>query len=364
MKRLLPFALGLLFAFGCNTNPFDLGERNPSARLSSRPAPINSAWESRRGGTYSSGANQALRATSSSDLVGTKSGTTMTQRASSFSPSDNPWRAIPLYAIERGLNRPESALPYLGQVLISNMAFDSRNGGSSWDDDANGYITLASPTGPVTSDRWLKGDDEVPLHSPKGLATLGDDLWIADNTRLLRSRLNGFMASPPEAYILDELKPERLDDIVSDGTSIYVSDAGLDLVYQIDLSTGIYSPTYRRLLGPPAINGLAARDGRVYATSMEDGDIYAIDPNGAPPTPFGFEGAFRACNGIDILPDGSFVVSDLRGGGVFVVGADKSVTPIIKFDAPGDIAFDPETSQLYVPQIHEHRINVYRLTQK
>ncbi len=59
--------------------------------------------------------------------------------------------------------------------LVSNI------NGHPLDKDDNGFISRVHPDGKVETLRWIDGADEgITLHAPKGMALVGDLLWVAD----------------------------------------------------------------------------------------------------------------------------------------------------------------------------------------
>ena len=78
---------------------------------------------------------------------------------------------------EVGFQTPESVLHDTAQdlYLVTNI-----NGEPLAKDD-NGFISRLTPDGTVQELRWIDGSDEdVTLHAPKGMAVIGDTLFVAD----------------------------------------------------------------------------------------------------------------------------------------------------------------------------------------
>ncbi|HEB52872.1 MAG TPA: hypothetical protein ENI87_06430, partial [bacterium] len=74
------------------------------------------------------------------------------------------------------LATPESVLydPASDVWLVSNIA------GEPLAKDGNGFIARVSPDD-GSARAWIEGGrNGVTLHAPKGMALLGDDLWVAD----------------------------------------------------------------------------------------------------------------------------------------------------------------------------------------
>ena len=70
-------------------------------------------------------------------------------------------------------------------------------------------------------------------------------------------------------------------------------------------------------------------------------------------------------DGIEVLDDGSFVVSDFKGNKVSLVSADeKTVRTLIEVESPADIGIDRKGGLLYVPQFKKDKIIVYQLKKR
>ena len=67
----------------------------------------------------------------------------------------------------------------LDVYLVSNI------NGSPLGADGNGFITRVAPDGTVTNLKWIDGESEVvTLNAPKGMAIIGDTLYVADITHV------------------------------------------------------------------------------------------------------------------------------------------------------------------------------------
>ena len=85
-------------------------------------------------------------------------------------------------------------------------------------------------------------------------------------------------------------------------------------------------------------------------------------PNASTPEPFGFAEHFTNLDGIEVLDDGTFLVSDFKGNAIWLISADRqSVRRLIELDSPADIGLDRKRMRLYVPQFMKDRVAVYDL---
>ena len=69
--------------------------------------------------------------------------------------------------------------------------------------------------------------------------------------------------------------------------------------------------------------------------------------------------------GIEVLDDGTFIVSDLPAKKVFSVSPDrKTVRTLAELDSPADIGLDRKRNLLYVPQFFKNQAVVFKLVNK
>jgi hypothetical protein len=121
-----------------------------------------------------------------------------------------------------------------------------------------------------------------------------------------------------------------------------------------------------RIKAPAGVNGITFFKGKMFAVSWTQHDVYELDPTGkGDPVPFGLAVHFRTLDGIEVLDDGTFIVSDLTGDRVATISPDrKTVRTLIDLKTPADIGLDVARRLLYVPQFEENCVAVYRLTQE
>ncbi len=255
-----------------------------------------------------------------------------------------------------GFHRPECVLvaPHDASIYISNIVLEDE---AYWDDDGEGYISQYLFDGSLRKHRWLDSQPDAPLNGPKGMGILNGWLYIADNTRLMRYPLDG--SRPLEAVEMPNC--ERLNDVATDGQAIWVSDIGASKIYRVDPKGG-----WREIPSPPTPNGLTFGEGKMFAASWDQHDIYEVDPMGEnDPIPFGLGDHFQSADGLEVLDDGSIIVTDFLGGTVNVVSPDrKSVKVLTEMITPADIGLDRRKRLLYVPSLKEDKVTIYALLQE
>lgn len=252
-----------------------------------------------------------------------------------------------------GLLGPESVLydPQQDVYFISNI-----NGGLT-EMDGNGFISRVRADTLAVDKQWVTG-----LDAPKGMAILGDALYVSD-VRAVRKfdrrtgKSLGFIALPGATLI---------NDIATDGKSLYVSDTGItpgtgirfhatgtDAIWQITndapskLADGV-------ALNQP--NGLDWYDGALWVASFRGNEIYRLDggkKRDVQKLPRG------QLDGLLHLPDGRAVVTSWVGQAVYA-GEDGKFEPLLKaIAAPADIGFDTKRHRLLVPRSATNEVTIH-----
>ncbi len=271
------------------------------------------------------------------------------------SPASSGWGAE-LVKIVEGLDTPECALfdRNGGQVFVSNIATADEG---YWDEDGEGFVSAMSPDGVIRKLRCVDSTEDVPVHAPKGMGILDGYLYFADITLLKRCRLDG--SGPVETIVLPGA--EKLNDIACDGRAIWVSDIETSKLFRVDAEGKV-----SEIPAPENINGVACWQGKIFAVSWFHHDAYELDPEGHnQPIPFGLAKQFRNLDGIEVLDDGTFVVSDFTGGKVCTITPDrKTVETLVELETPADIGLDRAAGMLYVPQLTLNKLVIFKLTKE
>ncbi|MBT3376827.1 MAG: hypothetical protein HN742_16920 [Lentisphaerae bacterium] len=272
----------------------------------------------------------------------------------------NPWAAPPVWQAEQltaieGFDIPECALvvPERDAVFVANV---SANPDEFWSDDNKGFVSLLNNKGDVASFRWVKSTPQLPLHGPKGMCVLGDHLYFTDNTRVMRCSVE-----TGEGLELFAEGFGKANDLATDGNRVWVSDTTENAFIAITLDG-----TKTRFTAPQGINGITFSEGRMFGVSWHLHEVFELDPTGKqPPQPFGLASEFVNLDGIVVLPDGTFIVSDFKGHRIATITPDrKTVRTLCELDSPADISIDPDKGILYAPEFHQNRVRVYRLKKR
>lgn len=263
--------------------------------------------------------------------------------------------------LSEGFSTPESVLYDAEQ----DVYFVSNINGSPVDQDGNGFISRVNPETLAVEAKWIEGGrNSAQLGAPKGMAIVGDELWVSDITFVRKfDRKTGAWKSSvtvPGATFLN--------DMAADGSNVYVSDSGMkmengnfvgtntDAVWSV---AGRQPKRFAAAMNLNRPNGLAVSGGKVWAVTFAGSELYEVadGKKGAVTTlPAG------SLDGLVAVPDGSFLVSSWDGKAVFRGKAGETFQPVVQnVEAPADIGFDSKRSRILIPHFTENRVSIHPL---
>jgi gluconolactonase len=246
-----------------------------------------------------------------------------------------------------GLKTPESVVQAKdGRIFISEIA--------EFGKDGDGQISVVDTAGKVSV--FASGLDD-----PKGLKIIGDNLYVADKTKIIKISLNDGKANVfvPETGF--PVIPQFLNDLEADlQGNLYVSDSGDIMgtgkggaIYKIDssgkVSLIIDGKQDARIMAP---NGLLADDtGNILIyVDFTSGVLYTLNQQtkALDDIAEGFGGG----DGIVHHSNGTMYVSDWKSGKVFSVSRKHEVA-ILKagYQSAADIAITNDEMFLMVPDM-------------
>jgi sugar lactone lactonase YvrE len=264
-----------------------------------------------------------------------------------------------------GFKTPESALWDAEQQVW----FVSNINGSPVAKDGNGYISRLDRDGAVEQPQFVAGGQgNVVLNAPKGLAIVGDTLWVADI-----DALRGFNRRSGAAVATVEFGAQAkfLNDVAvgPDGT-IYITDTGAGM----DDKGNFTHP------GPDRVFAVA---GRQVTVALEG--AWLTQPNGitwdpangrfvlAPfggPAITGWRPGEKTVDTLGTGP-GGFDGVEVLGGEIYVTSwADSSLYALgagglrkvaTGLNSPADIGLDPTRDLVAIPLFMENRVEVWRM---
>jgi sugar lactone lactonase YvrE len=262
-------------------------------------------------------------------------------------------------SINSGLAGPESVLydPQQDVYFISNI-----NGGLL-DRDNNGFISRVNAQNLAVDLKWIEaGKNGVTLDGPKGMAIVGDTLYVSDVTGV--RKFDRHTGAPQGEIALPGAT--TINDLTTDGKRVWVSDTGIvpasgltffstgtDAVWQIENDHATKIASGRDLKQP---NGLAWVNGHLYVVTFGGAELYQLDGNAkksAVQLPRG------QLDGLVGLPDGTFFVTSWDGMAIYR-GKSGSFDPVLQaIPNPADIGYDTKRHLLLVPASSSNRVTLH-----
>ncbi len=260
-----------------------------------------------------------------------------------------------------GMKTPESVRFDAAQDLwfVSNI-----NGPAAGKDD-NGFIVRLSADGaPMDSTPFIEGGKKgVTLNAPKGMALVGDTLWVADIDAV--RAFNAKTGAPIASVAITGAA--FLNDVVAgpDG-SIYITDTGVrfddrgqmthpgpDAIIQI---IGRQYKAVATFAGQPGPNGIAwdAANGRFLINAFTSKNFFIWKPGMATPDSVGI-GAGGG-DGLEVLADGRALYTSWADSSLSVFVNGKSTTLMKGLPDPADIGYDQKRQRVAVPLFNNGKV--------
>jgi len=253
----------------------------------------------------------------------------------------------PLGAFEvLGLSAPESMIAdwRTGEYFISNINGDPAA------KDGNGFITKLDGTGHVMALKFIDGSKGAPLHAPKGLAIVGDFLFVADIDHIKGyDRATGRLRFDLD---LTPLGATSLSDLTRDAQgTLYVSDRESNFIAKIE-PTRQYAISILAKgpqLGQPT--GLAVNPvtQRLVMVNWAEGGVYEVGQTGrlAPL----IARRFHHLDGVDFDDAGRLYVSASTDGVIYKIVDGHATIWQEHLTTPAGIGIDRKRGLLLVPSL-------------
>ena len=230
------------------------------------------------------------------------------------------------------------------------------------DEPGDGSIATVSLKGEILNPKFTAG-----LNNPKGIAIVGDKLYVADVLELVEiDRESGQILNK---YTEDSVK--FLNDVAVDlDGNVYVSDMFNSSIYKLDKDK-----KFTDMFNSPEMenpNGLLAIGDEMNIAG------WSRFTDGKPA--FAPKGCFQKINmntmtitkisadtlgnldGIQVNDENSFIVSDWKGGKVFRIAKTGETEELLAIEqGVGDILFLPEKGLLVLPMKKQNQILFYEV---
>jgi sugar lactone lactonase YvrE len=257
-----------------------------------------------------------------------------------------------------GLDAPESAYfdATRGVLYVSNIS------GEPTAKDGNGFISRIDPNGQLLEANWVSGMD-----APKGLVSDGTTLYVSDIDRLVAididaGEITGSWSAAGAVFLNDTA--------IDDAGRVYVSDMITEKIHVLSdneltvLSEGedLQHPNGLNMLDGKLLVAPWGRDLQEDFTTKIGGHLIAVDVESGSVAPLGSGEPIGNLDGLEPDGSGGWMVSDWIAGAVYRVEVDGSKTMLLDLDmGSADLEYIPEQSLLIVPMMLDNRLVAYRI---
>jgi hypothetical protein len=260
-----------------------------------------------------------------------------------------------------GFEAPESIIKTRDIIFVSNIGGAQANPMAK---DGNGFISLLSANGNIIQKKFQK----TVLNGPKGLAVIGNTVYVADIDRIVGFNIN----SGDQEFELLIPEASFLNDLCSAGNNrLVVSESRNNKVYLINTSSKSYSfigsivgangVTYdasTHQIFACGMGSQSAGPGKLYVKDLNSKDTVFNELPGSP------TGVF---DGLEFVDKDHLIVSDWISfssdkGRLVVYDLKNHSNTVYSVNAgPADIFFDQATGTVYIPHLTKNQVQIVNL---
>jgi hypothetical protein len=266
-----------------------------------------------------------------------------------------------------GFLTPESVLHDSAQDIY----FVSSINGPPLAKDNNGFISRVRPDAAMEVFKFIEGGrGGVTLNAPKGMALLGDTLWVTD-IDVVRA-FNARTGVPVDSVKLDSLGAVFLNDIaIAPNGAIYITDTGIrfddvgnvlhpgpDRIFRIGPDRKVTVAVRGDTLGRP--NGITLDPvGRRFIVVQFGGKaIMAWKPGDKAPSVIAR--GVGGYDGVEMI-GGKVVVSSWTDSSITRFDSTTGTKIISGVPSPADIGYDAKRKRLLIPLFTASRVEIWQL---
>ncbi|MBI5237601.1 MAG: hypothetical protein HY887_04180 [Deltaproteobacteria bacterium] len=277
------------------------------------------------------------------------------------------WRGSKAPAVISGFSSPESIVyaPEIKRYLVSNVGEKLEPSLK----DSDGFISMLAEDGTIVERRYLPKDGV--LHAPKGMAIIGNTLYVADIDMLI-----GFDLTTREKTFEMDFSGEKtifLNDLAAlDENTLALSATDTGKVFMVSLKAKTCSVLAEGIAGP---NGLYydAESKRLFVVGFGEGykanggaGFINLREREAKPVYKKLTDSIGALDGVALLPGGRLMFSDWvsfeKPGALRVYDLDKKELSTVKLSedvrGPADFYYDAKHKKLYLPRMLEGKLSI------
>ena len=240
--------------------------------------------------------------------------------------------------------------------------------------DGNGFISRLTRDGVVDSLHFISGGKNgVTLNAPKGIAIIGDTLFVSDIDAVVA--FNKTTGAQIRRWDLSKQGAKFLNDVaVSPNGDVYITDTqvsfnadgsishpGTDRIFLLSRDRkGASIAIQTDSLGRP--NGIVwdAKNDRFIVVSFGTGAIHGWTPGPGNALSTIATGAGQF-DGVEITSDGRVLVTSWADSTVSAISGNTLTKLVTGVEAPADIGLDPARGLLAIPQFNKNLVQLWQL---
>jgi hypothetical protein len=249
-----------------------------------------------------------------------------------------------------------------------DLYYVSNINGNPSNKDGNGYIATVKPDSSGMTMFIEGGKNGVTLNAPKGMAIVGDTLWVADIDAV--RAFNRQTGAPIRSVELGRMQAVFLNDIAQGPDSaIYVTDTGI----RFDASGNMSSPGKSQIFRIAGTTATVAAQGdslaRPNGIAWDNANSrFVIAAFGGPSVltwkkgdaaPAALASGPGQYDGIEVLDDGRILVSSWADSAVHVISNGQMTKLVSSVEAPADIGYDTKRHQVLIPLFNANRVEIW-----